>query len=296
MPTATNHGTDVYYERAGSGEAVVLVPTLGYGPWQLSWQFPALAGPFEAIAPTLRGTPRPATTGDGDRRSTETNEDGFDGSLEELDGPPNGLGGPLDVETLAADIEAVLADADVRRAHLVGIGLGGHVALEHAARYDRARSLALLAATPGAPEGDLPEDVVEQQQAPRDDPTALRSSLSATLSEPFRDRHPDVVDGIVEWRAEEDADRAVWDAQAAAFEDWERDWPPYEVTEPTLVVHGTADEVVPPSNADALSDLLPEATVERYEGAGHLVGVERSRPVNDRLLGFLERHADSAEH
>lgn len=263
VPTASNRTVEIAYERAGDGadrdDVVAFVSTLGYGAWQWAWQFPAVVGPFEAVAMELRGTGR-------------------------SDAPP----GPCDVPTLADDLEAVLADAGVRRAHLVGVGLGGHVALEHAARYDRARSLVLFATTPGGPEGSLPADVVDRLQAPRDDPDALRTSLDSVLSASFREEHPDVVEGIVDWRADEDADRDGWDAQAPAFETWARDWPPYAVTEPTLVVQGTADEVVPPANAAVLDELLPRTEVERFEGAGHLVSIERSRPVNDRLLGFLE--------
>jgi len=269
MPTATNRGVPVEYERAGDGEVVAFVPTLGYGAWQWSWQYPAVAGPFEAVAVALRasgGSPADRPDGPADAR---------------------------DVRTLAADLEAVLADVGARRAHLVGFGLGGHVALEHAARYDRARSLTLIASTPGAPEADPPSGVVERLQAPRDDPAALRATLEPVLSPAFRAAHPDVLEGVADWRAGEDADRAGWEAQAPAFETWERDWPPHEVTQPTLVVHGTADEVVPPSNAATLADLLPRCECERLEDAGHLVTVERSRPLNDRLLGFLD--AQSAD-
>lgn len=269
MPTATNRGVEVAYERAGDGEIVAFVPTLGYGAWQWAWQVPAVAGPFEAVAMELRGTGRSASAPDS----------------------PDAPSGPHDVPTLADDLEAVLADVGARRAHLVGFGLGGHVALEHAARYDRARSLTLLATSPGAPEADPPSRVVGRLAASRDDPEALRATLDPVLSAAFREQHPDVLEGIAEWRAEEDAPLASWRAQAPAFESWERDWPPYEVTLPTLVVQGTADEIVSPANAAALVDLLPRAERERFEGAGHLVTVERSRPLNDRLLGFLEANA-----
>lgn len=273
MPRTTNRGVELFYERSegeggladassgrdGDGDAVAFVPTIGYGVWQWSWQYPAVPGHLDTVVPDLRGTGRSAAPA-----------------------------GPLDVAALADDLEAVLADAGVRRAHLVAQGLGGHVALEYAARYGRARSLVLFGSTPGLPEGTPPTDVVERCYADRDDGAALRETLEPVLSAEFHDRHPDVVEGITEWRAEEDADRDAWIAQAPAFEAWERDWPLYEVTDPVLVCHGTGDDLVPVENAVVLGEVLPNATVERFDGAGHLVGVERSRPVNDRLVGFLE--------
>ncbi|GAB3687629.1 hypothetical protein GCM10028857_20920 [Salinarchaeum chitinilyticum] len=280
MPTATNRGVEIAYETAGSGEVVAFVPTLGYGAWQWSWQVPAVAGPFQAVAMELRGTAQSGAA----------------------DAPPGGdtPPGPCDVPTLADDLEAVLADAGARRAHLVGLGLGGHVALEHVARYDRARSLTLLGTTPGLPEADvpgadLPGGLVDALHAPPNDPAALRESLSYVLSADFRAEHPDVIEGIAAWRAEEDAGRAGWDAQAPAFTDWERDWPPYEVTEPALLVQGGADAVVSPANADRLAELLPTTERLDFPDAGHLVTIERSRPLNDRLLGFLEHHAADRE-
>jgi uncharacterized protein len=41
------------------------------------------------------------------------------------------------------------------------------------------------------------------------------------------------------------------------------------VDAPTLIVHGTADDVVPVDHANRLREAAPEATVEIVEGAGH---------------------------
>ena len=40
------------------------------------------------------------------------------------------------------------------------------------------------------------------------------------------------------------------------------------ITQPTLVVQSTADQVVDPGNAGALADLLPDARVKLLDGAG----------------------------
>jgi pimeloyl-ACP methyl ester carboxylesterase len=115
------------------------------------------------------------------------------------------------------------------------------------------------------------------------------------LSRRFCDDQPDVVDRIAAWRAAEDAPRPVWEAQTAALDRY--DPPPlYEVTTPTLVVHGTDDTQWPVDAARALADGLPRGEFVPFEGAAHLVGVERSRPVNDRLVGHVESQAADADH
>ncbi|MDL5362820.1 alpha/beta fold hydrolase [Halalkalicoccus sp. NIPERK01] len=259
MASAHREGVSLYYEVDCEGETVAFLGDIGLGAWQWGWQHAALAGPYEALVYDMRGTGR-------------------------SDAPP----GPYLVGDFAADLEAVLADHGSPRVHLVGAGLGGMVALQYAREYGRARSLTLIGTSPGGPRADLPEGAREELFAPPTDPEALRDSLSALLSDDFVSEHPDVIEGIVEWRAAGDAARAGWEAQNAAFETFDAsDWL-YEVTVPALVLHGEDDGIVPVQNARLLAEGLPKATREVYEGAGHGVWIERSRPVNDRLSGFFE--------
>ncbi|PSQ19163.1 alpha/beta hydrolase [Halobacteriales archaeon QS_8_69_26] len=269
MPIATNRGVDLYYERDGPTDAdpVAFVGDAGLGAWLWGWQYRAVAGRHGAVTWDLRGTGRSST--------------------------PEG---PYSVAALAADLEAVLADAGVRHAHVVGAGLGGMVALGYALAYGRARSLALFGTAAAGAElagsGDA-EDTsgdpgLSAACADPDDPEALRDSLSNLLSAEFRDEQPEVVDGVVDWRSEDDADPEACRWQAAAAADVDRRDSLHEVTVPALVVHGTADRIVPVEAGRRLADGLPRGEFAAHDGAGHLVGVERSRPVNDRLLAFLD--------
>jgi pimeloyl-ACP methyl ester carboxylesterase len=255
MPHADNDGVALYYEtRGGDADAgtVAFVGDVGFGAWQWAWQAPAVAGPFRALVFDHRGVGR-------------------------SDAPP----GPYSLSALAGDLEAVLADAGAARAHLVGAGLGGLVALALAPDSGRVRSLTLLGSGPG--DGAHPGAAA----APPDDGAAVRASTERLLSAAFRRDRPAVVDRIVEWRAAEDAPERVWAAQAAAVAD--ATLPPrYEVTTPTLVVHGGADGQWPVEEARALAADLPRGEFHAHEDAAHLVGVERSRPVNDRLVGHVE--------
>ncbi len=261
MPWATNDGVELYYERHGTGPPVVFVPTLGLGPWQWAWQHPAVVGPFSAIVYHGRRTGR-------------------------SEAPP----GRDEIDDLVGDLEAVLSAADVRRAHAVGLGLGGTVALEYAHQHDRLRSLVLV----GTPAGgaDMPSgDAWLAMAAGRNNRTKLETTTRSMLSTAFCRDHPEAITEIVGWRADEDATLADWEATAAAADEYERNWPLYEMTLPTLVIHGGADAIVLPSNADQLTSGLPRATTRRFPDAGHLVTVERSRPLNDQLVGFLDEHA-----
>ncbi|MGQ4556421.1 alpha/beta fold hydrolase [Halobellus sp. GM3] len=254
MPTATNDGVDIYYETSGTdGETVAFVGDAGYGAWQWGWQHAAVAGPYQALVTDLRGAGR-------------------------SDAPP----GPYAVESLSADLTAVLSAAGVRSAHVVGAGLGGMVALQTALDTARVNSLALVG-TAARGEGLG----LEPLWADPGDDSALEASLAAGFSEAFADAHPDAVAQIVEWRGEEDARRDAWEAQAAAVAAFDVADRLYEITEPALVVHGGEDAVWPRSRASALADDLPRGAYREIEGAGHLAHIEASRRVNDDLVAFL---------
>ena len=241
-------GVDVRYVVAGSGDPAVLLGDAGLGPWQWGWQHDALAGPYR----TLTVDPR------GHGESTGT---------------------PESVETLAADLDRVLADAGVDRAHLVGFGLGGATALAYAREFGRARTLTLLGTAPTGESVDA--DAAESLFDPPED-------LSGLFTGSFREARPDLCDRIATWRAEEDAPaeirRAALDA-LAAFDAG----PLYELTLPALVLHAVDDPVVPMEAGAELGEGLPNGRFEAMAGR-RLAHAEFSAAVNDEILGFLEAH------
>jgi pimeloyl-ACP methyl ester carboxylesterase len=254
MPTASNGEVDLYYETDGEGETVAFVGDVGYGAWQWGWQHAAVAGPYESLVLDLRGAGR-------------------------SDAPT----GPYSVGTLVTDLVTVLADHDVRTAHLVGAGLGGMVALHAAHSTSRVRSLTLLGTA--AYGGDLD---LEPLYGPPGDFDALERSLEAAFSREFVEAQPDALRQMVEWRTNEDAGREGWEAQAAAVRQFDATDYLHEVTTPALVVHGTEDAVWPPTRGRELAEALPRGTFAPVEGAGHLARVEASKLVNDELVAFLD--------
>ncbi|MWG34410.1 alpha/beta fold hydrolase [Halomarina oriensis] len=261
MPVVEREDARLYYEVGESGAAaseseavpdagpVVFVGEAGYAAWQWSWQYAAVAGPFEAVVTDLRGSGRSETTAES-----------------------------FDVATLAADLAAVLADHGARRVHLVGAGLGAMVALECARESGRVRSLVVFGS---ALSGDAFDEGMLSVLGNRGP-----DSLAPCFSEAFFERQREVVVGVEKWR-DDDAPDAVRDAQVAALRAYDCDTP-YELTLPTLVCHGAADPVVPQEAGRALADALPNGEFVSLPGR-HLAHVESSRVANDELVGFLGR-------
>lgn len=267
MPYADNGGVSIHYEIDGDGTSesdapVVLLADAGYGPWQWGWQYSALAGPHEVVIPSMRGTG-------------------------ESDAPDS-----YSIEAMAEDLEAVLADYGARKAHLVGAGMGGMVALQYALDFSRARTLSLLGTSPGGRRAEpIPDDVREQLVANPEDTDTLRKSLEPVASEELLETD-ELVERIVSWRRAEDADPEAQRGHFEAMSDFDASDSLYEITIPALVLHGVDDRVVPIENGRLLADGLPKGEFREFPGE-RLFFVERSKAVNDALVGFLADHGEN---
>jgi 3-oxoadipate enol-lactonase len=184
--------------------------------------------------------------------------------------------GPYSVKQMAGDALQVLDEAGIERAHVVGASLGGmvaqHVAAEHPTRVDR---LVLACTHPGVEDGyPMPQVTVDlfAQARALEPQVALRRFVDNALG-----AFPPagLADEVFAYRLANPPDVNGWLAQAAAGTtfggvDLAR------IEAPTLVVTGTSDNVIDCRNSELLAERIPNARLERLEGAGHLFFWERS--------------------
>ena len=57
---------------------------------------------------------------------------------------------------------------------------------------------------------------------------------------------------------------------------------------PVLIATGTADIVIPPSNALKLVNAIPGAWLAQFNGGGHAFMYQYPRPLADLINSFLE--------
>jgi pimeloyl-ACP methyl ester carboxylesterase len=67
-------------------------------------------------------------------------------------------------------------------------------------------------------------------------------------------------------------------------------YPLERITAPTLVVHGTADTVVPPEHARLAAGTIPGARLHMIEGGGHLCVVTHKEEAVPVVAEFLAKH------
>ncbi len=230
----------IAWESRGDGPPLLLVQGLGYARWGWDPVVPGLAERFSVLTFDNRG-------------------------IGESDKPA----GPYTAREMADDALQVLDEAGLESAHVVGASLGGMIAQEVAAaapaRVDR---LVLCSTTPGGPGAvPMPEVTVRLfgEAATLLPEAALRRFVENALG---AGAPRELVDEIYVRRLENPPDAAGWQAQAAAG----TTFPGADgaIAAPTLVMHGTADNVVDHRNAHLLAARIPGARVELIPGGGHL--------------------------
>jgi len=203
-----------------------------------------------------------------------------------LSDPPAGSFGVAD---MAGDVVAVLDDARVRRAHTMGVSLGGMMAQELAVDHpDRVDGLVLVSTMPGWPVAFPMPAVSVRLFAATWSMTrgaALRRHAENALSAYTLESQPEVVDRLVDVSRQADP-RAV-SAQAAAGARYADRLRQTRIRARTLVVQGTADTVVDPGNGKLLADRIPGARLMIFPDLGHLLFWQDPDGFATAVISFL---------
>jgi 3-oxoadipate enol-lactonase len=263
MPKIAVGDTELHYERAGSGEPLLLIQ--GMSGTHLSWGEPfrdLLEEGFDVVAFDNRGI------GLSER---------FDGSFT--------------IAELAADTAELLDRLEIESAHVVGISMGGMIAQELAlANPQRLRSLTLGCTYCGG-EGSwlMPRENVEKlagamSSGNRDE--AIRAGYEINLSPAFR-ADEDAYAAFHEMATKVPAAKRVIELQAQAIFGHDTSGRLGEISTPTLIVHGTEDGVLPFPNGEQIAALMPQARFEVLEGVGHMFWWEQPQ----RSAELIREHA-----
>jgi 3-oxoadipate enol-lactonase len=262
VPIVNTGDIELSYERSGSGPPLLMI--MGMGGTALSWGEPfleSLRQDFETIVYDHRGI-------------------GESGSMEE----------PFTIARLAEDAAGLLAALEIDSAHVVGISMGGMVAQELAlAHPERVRTLTLGCTYCGGQGSSLssPEVIQRLTEAMMsgDRERAIRTAWEVNVSAGFAD------DGAYATFLANGLERAVAipvvmaQMQAIAGHDTLTRLP--QLTMPTLVVHGTADQMVPVENGRLIASHISGSRLEIFDGVGHLFFWERP----ERAAELVREHA-----
>ena len=251
----------LYVEEHGEGDPLLLVEGLGQSLWAWREQVPVFAERFRTIAFDTRGTGRSQVPAE-----------------------------PYWIPDLAEDAATIL---DGRAAHVVGLSMGGYIALTLAlARPKLVRSLVLVGTGAGGPDRvPRPDHVREAFAAAMGLPLEEfgRRTMPYTFSAGWAEANPRRFEEILAARLEHPTSYGTIDAHMnACYRYYEEGVEVGRIEAPALVIHGDEDLIVPVENGRMLAARLPSARYVELPGRGHNIPLEDPETFNRLVLEFLE--------
>ncbi len=255
-------GVSIEYDDIGNGVPLLLIH--GFPLDRTLWrtQIAGLSQIFRVIAPDLRGF----------------------GQSSDTDGEA------VTMDQYAADLKSLLDSVNVKQAVVGGISMGGYVALAFYAQYaDRVKGL-LLANTRAIPDseegkqsrltnaqrvGEAGSSFLVETMAPKMlGPSAKPEIEIAVRSMMARQRAPGLMSALRGMAARPDRTTLLRFA-----------------TVPALVVSGTEDALIPPSDSEAMHGLIPNSRLVIIPDAGHLSNLDKADAFNHVVREFYKQVA-----
>jgi 3-oxoadipate enol-lactonase len=258
VKTANDHAV-IHWELHGDegGETVVMLHSLGSDGSMWAPQVAALAGTRPVITMDIRGHGRSSA-------------------------PP----GPYALEDLTSDVLAVANDAGLDRFHVVGLSMGGQMALWLAAHAPE-RIISMTAANTGAKIGTDASWAARIDAVRSMDMPALRPGvIERWFSPDFAEREPEWFASACSTFDHTSSVGYIGCCAALAGADLRASVP--TISAPSLIVGSDLDVSTPPHQARWIAENIRGAQLEIIEGAGHLSNLDRHGVFDAALSEFLE--------
>ena len=258
MPVLTVNGVTLNAVDEGSGDVIVFLHGLGSCGEDWVFQTAFFCATYRVLAPDLRGHGRSSKPA-----------------------------GPYSIALFASDVAAMLDALSIGRAHVVGLSLGGLVALQMALDFpDRVRSLALTNAFAHL----LSVDAARLARLAWRGVISLALPLDRSAQHVARSLFP--FPHQAELRRLTAAriaanDRAAYRASIAAIRRFDSRRHLHRVARPVLIVTGDRDRTVPRSLQRRLAQSIPGARWEIVRDSGHATPIDQPEAYNTMLASFF---------
>ena len=198
---------------------------------------------------------------------------------------------PYTLSDMAADAMKVLDHLNIERAHIMGASMGGMIAQTVAIEHPhRVKTLISIMSQPGEltvgqPTQEAMELIVTPAPSDRDEYIAFAPKWQLWQSKKYRS------DEISRRNAIRDFDRSNYPEggprqMAAIYASGSRAEGLQKLQVPTLVIHGTDDQLITPSGGERTAELIPNSTLLMVEDMGH----DMPQPLWPFYLDAISKH------
>jgi pimeloyl-ACP methyl ester carboxylesterase len=260
MPVISVNGETIHYVKEGAGPAVVLIHSLGSSSRIWREQIAALQASFTVVAFDCRGHGQSSANGE------------------------------VSMAAAASDLKALVDHLGVTRCHLVGLSMGGPIALLFNARWPGVVQSLVLADSFVKPGEGSAERVAATKEA-----IAYISMHEYGTQYAAQRLHPMTSLDIQDELAAEVAKvspKTYNETMASALLGYFTD-ALAAVKVPTLVLVGEDDDVTPRSVSEEIAGAIEGAQLTVIANAGHLSNLDNPVAFNAAIVAFLSLQAET---
>jgi pimeloyl-ACP methyl ester carboxylesterase len=252
-------GVEIGYDDVGTGMPVAFIHGFPHNRTLWAPQVSALVDRARCIAPDVRGF-------------GETSRNG-----------------PFTIDQYADDVALLLRCLGIERAVLVGLSMGGYIALAFWRRHREMVRALVLADTKAGADGDEAKArrlALMELARSRGSDAVADGQIVGMIGKTTRDRRPALIDAVHRMLASAPVDGIVGALEAMLGR---VDSTPTlaTITVPTLVIVGAEDALTPVKEAEILHDAIRGSRLEVIDQAGHVSNMERPAAFNHVLSEFL---------
>ena len=204
---------------------------------------------------------------------------------------------PYTLSDMAADAAKLLDHLAIERAHVMGASMGGMIAQTFAIEHPhRTKTLISIMSQPGEltvgqPTPEAMELIVTPAPSDRDEYIAFAPKWQLWQSKKYRS------DELSRRNAIRDFDRSNYPEggprqMAAIYASGSRAEGLQKLQIPTLVIHGTEDQLITPSGGERTAELIPNSTLLMVDDMGH----DMPEPLWPLYLDAISKHTALVAH
>lgn len=264
MPKIKVGDINIYYEIHGEGSPLIMIMGLSAN---IDWWHPYLIEQFPKHFKTVIFD---------NRGAGRTDKPAIDYSI----------------KMFAGDTVVLMDALGIKKAHILGVSMGGIIGQEIALSYpERVDKLVLVSTTCGGPNSVPPPPETLQIMLSRGEMTdeeRMRQTVNLLYPEEYRKNNPEIVEEVVGrlMISPIPLDAYMRQLQATSqFDSYDR-LP--NIKAPTIVLTGKKDILLPWGNSKILAKKIPGAKLVTFRESGHGMVSQNAEEFAQAVIDFLE--------